>query len=219
MAEEKIKSSLKEKEMLLQEIHHRVKNNLQVISSLLRLQSRYIKDQEAIDIFKETQNRVRSIAILHEKLYQSDDLAKIKFDEYVKILAEDLLYLYELDEGNIKMIIDIEDVSLNIETAIPCGLIIDEIVANSLKYAFPNEREGIIKIELHSDDYNQFNLMIRDNGVGMPQEFDPEKADTFGMQLIKYLTKQLKATIELDKNNGTKYNLKFNELKYKDRVK
>lgn len=219
LAEEKIKSSLKEKEMLLQEIHHRVKNNLQVISSLLRLQSRYIKDQEAIDIFKETQNRVRSIAILHEKLYQSDDLAKIKFDEYVKILAEDLLYFYELDEGNIKMIIDIEDVSLNIETAIPCGLIIDEIVANSLKYAFPNEREGIIKIELHSDDYNQFNLMIRDNGVGMPQEFDPEKADTFGMQLIKYLTKQLKATIELDKNNGTKYNLKFNELKYKDRVK
>jgi two-component system response regulator len=219
MAEEKIKSSLKEKEMLLQEIHHRVKNNLQVISSLLRLQSRYIKDQETIDIFKETQNRVRSIAILHEKLYQSDDLAKIKFDEYVKILAEDLLYFYELDEGNIKMIIDIEDVSLNIETAIPCGLIIDEMVANSLKYAFPDGRNGEIKIELHSDENNQFNLRVSDNGVGIPQEVDPEKVDTFGMQLIKYLTKQLKATIELEKNNGTKYNLKFTELKYKDRVK
>src|SRR5664280_755928 len=109
LADEKIKSSLKEKEMLLQEIHHRVKNNLQVISSLLRLQSRYINDQKSIDIFKETQNRVRSIAILHEKLYQSEDLAKIRFDEYVKILAKDLLYFYELDEGNIKMIIDIED--------------------------------------------------------------------------------------------------------------
>lgn len=187
MAEEKIKSSLKEKEMLLQEIHHRVKNNLQVISSLLRLQSRYIKDQETIDIFKETQNRVRSIAILHEKLYQSDDLAKIKFDEYVKILAEDLLYFYELDEGNIKMIIDIEDVSLNIETAIPCGLIIDEMVANSLKYAFPDGRNGEIKIELHSDENNQFNLKVSDNGVGIPQEVDPEKADTFGMQLSNTL--------------------------------
>jgi len=187
MAEEKIKSSLKEKEMLLQEIHHRVKNNLQVISSLLRLQSRYIKDQETIDIFKETQNRVRSIAILHEKLYQSDDLAKIKFDEYVKILAEDLLYFYELDEGNIKMIIDIEDVSLNIETAIPCGLIIDEMVANSLKYAFPDGRNGEIKIELHSDENNQFNLRVSDNGVGIPQEVDPEKADTFGMQLSNTL--------------------------------
>ena len=104
IAEEKIKSSLKEKEMLLQEIHHRVKNNLQVISSLLRLQSRFIKDQNSIDIFKETQNRVRSIAILHEKLYQSDNLAKIKIDEYVKILAEDLMYFYELEESNINMI-------------------------------------------------------------------------------------------------------------------
>jgi PAS domain S-box-containing protein len=219
IAEDKIKSSLKEKEMLLQEIHHRVKNNLQVISSLLRLQSRYIKDQEAIDIFKETQNRVRSIAILHEKLYQSDDLAKIQFDEYVKILAEDLLYFYELDEGNIDMFIEVEDVSLNIETAIPCGLLIDEMVANSLKYAFPNEIKGEIKIELHSDDKERFHLMVSDNGVGIPSHIDPDKAETFGMQLIKYLTKQLKGTIKLEKNNGTQYNLIFNELKYKDRVK
>ncbi len=218
IAEEKIKSSLKEKEMLLQEIHHRVKNNLQVISSLLRLQSRFIKDQNSIDIFKETQNRVRSIAILHEKLYQSDNLAKIKIDEYVKILAEDLMYFYELEESNINMILDIDDVSLNIETAIPCGLLINEMVANSLKYAFPNQKNGEIKIELHSNNEDQFNLTVGDNGVGIPEEIDPEKAETFGMQLIKYLTKQLKGTIELDNNNGTKYQLKFNELKYKDRV-
>ena len=219
LADEKIKSSLKEKEMLLQEIHHRVKNNLQVISSLLRLQSRYINDQKSIDIFKETQNRVRSIAILHEKLYQSDDLAKIRFDDYVKILAEDLLYFYELDKSNIKMNIDVEEVSLNIETAIPCGLLIDEMVANSLKYAFPNERTGNITIELHSDDNNRFYLSVSDNGIGISGEVDPEKTDTFGMQLIKYLTKQLKATIELDKTNGTTYNLIFDELDYKDRVK
>jgi two-component system response regulator len=219
LADEKIKSSLKEKEMLLQEIHHRVKNNLQVISSLLRLQSRYINDQKSIDIFKETQNRVRSIAILHEKLYQSEDLAKIRFDEYVKILTEDLLYFYELDKSNIKLNIDVEEVSLNIETAIPCGLIIDEMVANSLKYAFPDNRIGEIKIELHLDDNNKYNMIVSDNGVGISADIDPEKTDTFGMQLIKYLTKQLKATIELDKNNGTTYNLIFNELEYRDRVK
>jgi two-component sensor histidine kinase len=219
LADEKIKSSLKEKEMLLQEIHHRVKNNLQVISSLLRLQSRYINDQKSIDIFKETQNRVRSIAILHEKLYQSEDLAKIRFDEYVKVLTEDLLYFYELDKSNIKMNIDVEEISLNIETAIPCGLIIDEMVANSLKYAFPDERNGEIKIELHSDDNNKYSMCISDNGVGISEDIDPEKTDTFGMQLIKYLTKQLKANIELDKSNGTTYNLTFNELEYKDRVK
>jgi two-component system response regulator len=219
IAEEKIKSSLKEKEILLQEIHHRVKNNLQVISSLLRLQSRFIKDQDAIDIFKETQNRVRSIAILHEKLYQSDDLARIQFDEYVKILAEDLLYFYELDESDIKMNIDIEDVALNIETAIPCGLLIDEMVANSLKYAFPNRRSGKINIELHSDKHNKFTLTVSDNGIGIPEEVDTEKASTFGMQLIKYLTKQLKGTIELDRNHGTRYKLQFTELKYKDRVR
>ena len=219
LADEKIKSSLKEKEMLLQEIHHRVKNNLQVISSLLRLQSRYIKDQKSIDIFKETQNRVRSIAVLHEKLYQSDDLAKIRFDEYVKILAEDLLYFYELDKSNIKMNIDVEEVSLNIETAIPCGLIIDEMVANSLKYAFPNDRIGEIKIELHSDDNSTYHMNISDNGVGISSDINPEKTDTFGMQLIKYLTKQLKATIELDRTNGTTYNIIFKELEYRDRVK
>ena len=219
LADEKIKSSLKEKEMLLQEIHHRVKNNLQVISSLLRLQSRYINDQKSIDIFKETQNRVRSIAILHEKLYQLDDLAKIRFDEYVKILAEDLLYFYELDKSNIKMNIDVEEISLNIETAIPCGLIIDEMVANSLKYAFPDNRIGEIKIELYSIDNDRYHMIVSDNGVGFSEDIDPEKTDTFGMQLIKYLTKQLKATIELDKNNGTTYKLMFNELEYRDRVK
>lgn len=219
IAEEKIKSSLKEKEMLLQEIHHRVKNNLQVISSLLRLQSRFIKDQNAIDIFKETQNRVRTIAILHEKLYQSDDLAKIKIDDYVNILAKDLLYFYELDDSNIDMVIDIDDISLNIETAIPCGLIIDEIVANSLKYAFPSDKNGKIIIELHSDDENRFKLIVSDDGVGIPDDVDPDKTDTFGMQLIKYLTKQLKGTVELDRSNGTKYELLFSELKYKERVK
>ena len=116
------------------------------------------------------------------------------------------------------MELDIEDVALNIETAIPCGLLINEMVANSLKYAFPNQKNGEIKIELHSNDENQFNLIVSDNGIGIPSEINPENAKTFGMQLIKYLTKQLKGTIELDNNNGTKYQLNFTELKYRDRV-
>jgi PAS domain S-box-containing protein len=218
ISEEKIKSSLKEKEMLLQEIHHRVKNNLQVISSLLRLQSRFIKDEESISIFKETQNRVRSISILHEKLYQSDDLAKINLVEYVNLLAEDLLYFYEIDNSNIETNIDVEDVSLNFETAIPCGLIIAEIVSNSLKYAFPNGIVGQIDIKIRSDDENRFKLIISDNGVGIPDNIDIKNAETFGMQLIQYLSKQLKGTIELDRSNGTEFNLLFSELKYNERV-
>ena len=144
---------------------------------------------------------------------------KLQFDEYVKILAEDLLYFYELDDSDIKMNINIEDVALNIETAIPCGLLIDEMVANSLKYAFPNRRSGKINIELHSDKHNKFTLIVSDNGIGIPKDVDTEKASTFGMQLIKYLTKQLKGTIELDRNHGTRYKLQFTELKYKDRVR
>ncbi len=217
-AEEKIRSSLKEKEMLLAEIHHRVKNNLQVISSLLRLQSRFLEDDASKEIFKETQNRVRSIAILHEKLYQSDDLAKIKLDDYVKLLAEDLLYFYELDNSKIDMNIDVEEIFLNIETAIPCGLIIDELVSNSLKYAFKSEKNGNIIIKLHSNDDNRFSLIVSDDGSGIPEEVDPDNAETFGMQLIKYLTNQLKGKLELDRTNGTRFKLEFKELQYKNRV-
>ena len=218
VAEEKIRSSLKEKEMLLAEIHHRVKNNLQVISSLLRLQSRFIEDDASIEIFKETQNRVRSIAILHEKLYQSEDLAKIKIDEYVKLLAEDLLYFYELENSKVEMNINVEEVYLNIETAIPCGLMIDELVSNSLKYAFKPGENGIIAIELHSNEDGRFTLKVSDDGVGIPETVDPENSETFGMQLIKYLSNQLKAEMELDRTDGTKFKLEFNELQYKNRV-
>lgn len=218
MAEEQIRSSLKEKEMLLAEIHHRVKNNLQVISSLLRLQSRFIEDEAAVSIFKETQNRVRSIAILHEKLYQSDDLAKIKIDEYVKLLAEDLLYFYELDDSKVEMKIDVEEVYLNIETAIPCGLLIDEMVSNSLKYAFKPGENGTITINLHSNQDKKFKLTVSDDGVGMSQDVDPKNSETFGMQLIKYLSNQLKADLELNREKGTEFILEFDELQYKNRV-
>lgn len=153
-AEEQIKETLKEKEVLLKEIHHRVKNNLQVISSLINLQSQYIKSKKAIEMFNETQNRIRSMALIHEQLYQSRNLAMISFKEYVQNLLSNLLYSYEIDQNAIQLSINIEDVSMAIDTAIPCGLIINELVSNSLKYAFPRGRKGKILIGLQSKNGN-----------------------------------------------------------------
>lgn len=137
-AEAETKASLKEKEALLKEVHHRVKNNLQIISSLLNLQSNAIKDQRVLDIFKESQNRVRLMALIHEKLYQSDDVGKINLKDYIQSLANNLLRSYEINQGDIQLIIDIDDINLETDTAVSCGLIINELVSNSLKYAFPS---------------------------------------------------------------------------------
>ena len=147
---EKIKASLEEKEILLREIHHRVKNNLQIISSLLRLQSRHIKDKKYTEMIKESQNRIKSMALVHEKLYQSENLANIKFNEYIKVLAHELVQSYGANTDRIAVELDVDEIFLDIDTAIPCGLIINELVSNALKHAFPNEREGEIKITLRS---------------------------------------------------------------------
>ncbi len=153
-AEELIKESLREKEVLLKEIHHRVKNNLQVISSLINLQSQYIKGKKAVEMFNETQNRIRSMALIHEQLYQSRNVAMIGFKEYAQNLLNNLLDSYEIDSDAIELSINIEDLSMTIDNAIPCGLIINELVSNSLKYAFPRGRKGKILIGLHSEEVN-----------------------------------------------------------------
>ena len=147
-AENEIKSSLNEKNILLQEVHHRVKNNMQIISSLLNLQTQYVEDEEAIDVLKESQNRVRSMAIIHEKLYQSENLTNINFVGYIQSLVSNLFYSYNITNNRIQSILKVENLSLNIETAVPCGLIISELVSNSLKYAFPNEMKGEIFVSL-----------------------------------------------------------------------
>lgn len=215
-AENQIKSSLKEKNILLKEIHHRVKNNMQIISSLLSLQTKFVNDEEALDILKESQNRVRSMAIIHEKLYQSNDISQINFGEYIESLVSNLFYSYNANNTDIKPVYDVEDLSLNIDTAVPCGLIISELVSNSLKYAFPREKNGEIFISLKFRD-GKYYLRVRDNGVGIP-EFDVEKLDSLGLLLVFNLTEQLDGNITINREQCTEFIITFEELNYKKRI-
>ncbi len=206
--EEKIRASLKEKEVLLKEIHHRVKNNMQVISSILNLQSKHIEDKRALEIFRNGQSRIKSMALVHEKLYGSEDLAGIDFAEYTRSMTSNLFGLYQVSEA-VRLKIDIKDILLNINTAIPCALIISELVSNSIKYAFPGGIEGEIRIGLYTDKNGKFKLIVKDNGVGFPKEIDFRKTESLGMQLVIMLVEQLDGTVELDRSEGTAFTIQF----------
>ena len=214
-AEKELKASLKEKELLLKEIHHRVKNNMQIISSLLSLQSNYVGG-EAVNVLKESQNRVKSMAIIHEKLYQSNDLTHINFKEYLEGLLNYLFYSYTGNSKDITIKLDVEEVFLGIETAVPLGLIVNEVVSNSLKYAFP-DGEGEITFKMHRR-LDGFELRISDNGVGMPKESDFNTIKSLGLQLVSALVSQLDGSVELKRYKGTSYRINFKEQKYKDRI-
>ncbi|MBZ2166806.1 histidine kinase dimerization/phosphoacceptor domain -containing protein [Methanobacterium spitsbergense] len=216
-AENLIKSSLNEKNILLREIHHRVKNNMQIISSLLNLQTRYTNDEKAVNILKESQNRVRSMAMIHEKLYQSKDLSHINFIDYIQSLVSKLFYSYNIEEARIKPVLEIENVNLNMETAVPCGLIISELISNSLKYAFPNEMKGNIHITLKSVD-DKYELIISDNGIGLPADFDLNKLESLGLLLVNTLIEQIDGKITINKSHPTQFKITFKELKYKERI-
>ena len=207
--EESIKDSLGEKQKLLREIHHRVKNNLQIIISLLNLQSSYITDNEALKALKEGQDRVKSLALIHEKIYQSDELNDIEFKEYIKKLLEHLYFSYNINKEDIEINIKADDVLLDIDTAVPCGLIINELVTNSLKYAFEGRDKGVINISLQEVDSNCYKLCVNDNGVGMPENFDVYKSETLGMQLLTALVDQLDGKIELINTNGVNFTIYF----------
>ena len=217
IATDKLKASVREKEILIQEIHHRVKNNMQIISSLLNLQSRYVEDEEAVDLLKESQNRVKSMAMIHEKLYQSADLTQINFVDYIQSLVSNLLYSYNIKSDHIKPILEVDDVNLNIETAVPCGLIISELVSNSLKYAFPDGMKGEIFVSLKVVD-EWYELTIRDNGIGLPDEFDLEKIDSLGLLLVTSLTEQIDGKITIKSIKGTEFKIRFKELEYNERI-
>ena len=208
-SEERIKSSLTEKEVLLKEIHHRVKNNLQVVSSLLYLQSEQLKDQYGRDMLKQSQNRVKSMALVHERLYQSDDLAKIDFAEYIRNLSAHLFHSYGLDPRRIILNTIVEEVFLSIETAIPCGLIINELVSNALKHGFPDDNQGEITIRLTMEPEDHLTLVIHDDGVGLPESVDFRDTESMGLHLVMTLVRQIGATIELDSTGGTKYEIVF----------
>ena len=211
IAEDQIKESLEEKSILLKEIHHRVKNNLQVICSLLNLQSGFIKDAEALELFNESQNRIKTMAMIHERLYRSKDLSRIDFGEYTRNLVESLFRSYGVN-GNIKLGLNIVDVSFAVDTAVPCGLIINELVSNALKYAFPGGGSGEISIDLHRAHERGFTLRVADNGVGIPQNLDWRNTTSLGLRLVNILAKQLGASVELAGGEGTAFTLTFAEF-------
>ena len=211
-AEEKIKASLNEKEVLLKEIHHRVKNNLAVISSLLSLQSRHIKDKEAAEMFKASQSRVKSLALIHERLYKSEDLARVDFAEYVRTTTNDLYRLYGADPNRIGVEVDVKNVSLPVNLAVPCGLIINELVSNALKHAFPPswKEKGSIRISLHPVEGDQIELVVQDNGVGLAEDVDLKKTESLGLKLVSILAEdQLKGNVEIERNEGVLFRITF----------
>ena len=213
IAEEKIKSSLQEKEILLKEVHHRVKNNLQVISSLLHLQSKYIKDRKAFEMFQDSQDRIRSMALVHEKLYRSGDFVRVDFAEYLKSLANNLYRAHSIDPDRIKLSLNISDISMSVDFAIPCGLIINELISNSLKYGFPPSynQGGEIRIDLTSSHDNVVDMVVSDNGVGLPSGIDIRKTNTLGLKLVTTLVdNQLEGNIELKREKGTSFHIRFN---------
>jgi two-component sensor histidine kinase len=220
--EEMLKNSVKEKELLLREIHHRVKNNMQIISSLLNLQSEYIKESEYLDMFNESRNRIKSMAIIHEQLYQSTDLANIDFNNYVRTLVNSLISFYEKLTKNITLEVDIDNIALGVDTAIPCGLIINELVTNSLKHAFPNERDGkiIIKVNSHeTDGKKNIDMTVSDNGIGMPEGLDIQNTKSLGLKLVTTLIEhQLQGNFKYNTKKGTEYQIHFQEIVYKKRL-
>lgn len=207
--EEKVWASLREKEILLKEIHHRVKNNLQIISSLLNLQSAHIRDPRALEVFKEGQGRVRSMALIHEKLYQSEDLARVDFSEYISNLAAYLFRSYEVNAGAVRLSVEAEDVLLGVDTAIPCGLIINELVSNSLKHAFPGGTGGSINITLRPAGTERLTLTVADDGVGLPRGFDVRDTPSLGLQLVNTLARQLGGDVLVGDCAGAKFSISF----------
>jgi len=216
-AKDEIIASLKEKEVLLQEIHHRVKNNMQIISSLLNLQKQYVKEEEALNVLTDSQNRVKSMAMIHEKLYQSDNLTDLKFSEYIPRLVSDLLYSFDIPADQVKVVTNVEDVKLNIETAVPCGLIINELVSNSFKHAYPQGRTGKLEVSLKKY-HDHYELAVGDDGIGFPDELDFKNTKTLGLRLVNNLVDQLDGEIGLDSSHGTEFKINFKELVYQKRV-
>ena len=212
LTEAQLKELLSEKEILLQEIHHRVKNNLQVISSLLDLQSQYIEEKVMQEIFRTSQRRIKSMSLIHEQLYQSKNFSKVNFAEYLNNLVVDLFDTYSINTDKITLRLNLDEINLNITTAINCGLIVNELVSNSLKYAFPKGTEGTIDISLFSDIDNNCTLIVRDNGIGLSQNLELKNIKSLGLQLVRLLANQLQATLELNGSAGTKVYLKFSEM-------
>lgn len=214
--EKELTKSLHEKEVLLQEIHHRVKNNMQIISSLLSLQAAYTESHEAKTVLRDSQNRVRTMAIIHENLYSIDDFSRLEVSDYLENMVHSIVASYSPEPEGIELEMSLEKVSLNLETALPLGLLVNEMVSNSMEHAFPRST-GKITLNLISDG-EKYILKVKDNGIGLPEDFDPFKSDSLGFQLINNLVKQIEGFIEVKNGEGVEFMVKFHEIKYKQRI-
>jgi two-component sensor histidine kinase len=207
--EEKIKTALKEKEILLNEVHHRVKNNMQIISSLLRLQSSQIKNEELKAVFSTSQNRIRTMALIHEILYMEQDFSRLSFGGYIKKLISYLFRAYNVNPNRIQLKTKLADDSLYLEKAIPCGLIINELVTNCILHACPEEGKGTISVSFKEKNGDNLELIVRDNGKGLPKSVNFKDTETLGLQLVNDLVKQIYGTIDLEKGKGTAVRIEF----------
>jgi PAS domain S-box-containing protein len=211
-AEEKLKSLLKEKEVLIREVHHRVKNNFAVVSSLLGLQSQDIRDEDVKEMFMQSRDRIKSMSLIHERLYQSQELTHINYAEYIRTLAADLYETYGTDPAKVSLDVSAEDIFLNVDQAIPCGLVVNELISNALKYGFPPGRngKGRIEVTLRKTDGNEIELSVKDNGIGLPDDFDIEKSQSLGLKLVTMLTEgQLEGKLKVNGKGGAKFQIQF----------
>ena len=209
-AEKQLNKTVGEKEVLLREIHHRVKNNLQIIISLLNLQSRYITDEKILAAIRESQNRVKAMSLVHEKLYQSENISKINLDDYIRFLGTGLIQFYGAKSRGITLTTDIRDIHVDINAAIPLGLIINELISNSIKYAFPDREKGEIFISVRKENHT-LSVLFKDNGVGIPADLDWRNTDSLGLRLVISLVEQMDGTIELDRTAGTAFSMVLQE--------
>jgi two-component system, sensor histidine kinase PdtaS len=206
---ERIQSALKEKDILLGEIHHRVKNNLQIIYSLLNLQSARITDPAALDMLRDSQNRVRSMALIHQTLYGSRDFARVDFALFIDTLLPVLADSYGIDPRRVSVRVDVEPVRLPINSAVPCGLVVNELIANAFKHAFPGQRSGEIRVALTRQPGDEALLTVSDNGIGLPEHLDADETGTLGLQLVNLLASQLNGAIAITRSNPTRFALRF----------
>lgn len=210
-SQDQLRASLGEKEILLKEIHHRVKNNLQVISGLLNLQSHYIEDENVKNVYKESQNRIKTMALIHEELYQREDLGRINLADYIKGLTNNLLASYAMTGKRVELLLDLSNLDISIDTAIPCGLIVNELLSNALKHAFPGKKRGEVKVSLNPVAGSKYELVVRDNGIGLPGDLDIKETGSLGLSLVSILAEQLGGDLKIKNEKGAVFSLIFSE--------
>jgi two-component sensor histidine kinase len=203
-----IEDSLREKEILLKEIQHRVKNNMQIISSLLSIQSQFAVDEKDARMFQDSQDRIHSMSLVYDQLHMDQNLTEISLPEYVNELVNNLINSFSLDAKNISSRVEVDNINVNLDIAIPCGLLVNELVTNSLKHAFPDNRKGIIGISMRKEG-SMLKIAVSDNGIGLPENFDISNSPTLGMTLLHTLGAQLGGKVELENNNGTVFHSSF----------